>query len=1014
MKNTAFAAILAIPAATCALAACTQDFPEKEPRQYGDFGTEAYGMLHNEFLWSGTQAEGEAKAAAFAQTRDDLVWALNTVAEAPVEDEMLPVLEAFLPLYDPRPDGTAGDMPRMTRDVADILDAFVADPRNLTVMAELDGAPAATPDAVEHLLGAVVRHPIALADRAIALTLDLEPELTRLFTYLHRELPTLEDKAPSDSSEPSLLQRLLAVNIEVTDEPIGPIALTARFDGRGAPVVRRLPTGDFPAPFVDGDGDGQVDVDDLGRPVDDLGVPIDLPTFAGRSTAGEERDAIGRPLVDNFIPYDYFNLRQTVVAYLMRDGRKLAADGVPYDLFTAFEALLGGRVQRDDLDGPYPGFYVEDAPLLDLLHVVNELRRYPRLVPLVRTLQHLVEAKPLLFRQLTLDFAKARKIFEGAPSLTPGNALFEDLHPALASLASHGLLRSMIAAARTPENQALFSALATQMRYTDMDFPSDMGTLTTSLHVDNLHFQGPTPWSQPDTTDAQRSWFQKACYLLWDTREAPVFLKLFDQQEIHDVQITNDMAKLYTNAIAGQAVIALGNSFLEDLAVQLVDEFDDLTPSAEQLNLFMNHDQVETGNPVCNQGEQVRDHYGKALLALQTSKGLASLRPWVKDIVAAGRQDDFVALLSTLAEHYSEVAGTTDGGFTSQGTGFRRIEPYFVRLVDETEFDRHFLELAAWADQESFTLDDGATTNVADELDRFLRWMLDMSAGVARRGGQTFIESKHGGIIEHPSRLQLLVDAFDRISAAMDADAEAKAAWDRVDLLGIFLDLDASGQALENKHALDVLIALVPILADEAADAIDDPDWDASIATFDQDAEDFFVSRGFGAAVDAMAKIRDTPAHRAFVDELLQAMLAEEPPSADTDLFAANLQVLSLVAQMHVPSDAVTQLLRFLGVILDPQKRYVLNLMDTLKRMRALDPEAVMTSMAKNLFVEPEVGRTPYKIIRDAVKRTTRVEPGSTAPYTAADFGEIMGGLRDWMRDDQKGMERLYDVILSR
>lgn len=995
------------------LAACTEAFPTEQTQQHGDFGTEVYAMLHNEFLWSGTQARGEAKAAAFAQSKGDLVWALNTVAEAPVDSKMLPVLEAFLPLYDARADGSAGDLPRMTRDVAGILDAFVGDPRNLEAMAELDGAPAASPDAVEHLLGAVIRHPIALADRAIALTLDLEPELTQLFTYLHRKLPTLDDSAP-DGTSLSLLQRLLAVNIEVTTEPIGPLALSARFDGRGAPVVRRLPSGDWPAPFVDRDGDGQVDIDALGRPVDALGAPIDMPTFSGRSTAGETRDAIGRPLVDNHIVYDYFDLRQTVIAYLMRDARKLAADGVHYDLFTAFEALLGGRVQRDDADGPYPGFYVEEAPLLDLLHVVNELRRYPRLVPLIRTAQHLVAARELLFRQLTIDLAKARRIFDDAPALTAGNSLLEDLHPALASLASHGLLRSMLAAARTPENQELFTALATQMRYTDMNFPSDMATLTTALHVDNLRFQGPTPWGRPDTTDADRSWFQKACYLLHDTREAPVFLKLFDSQEIHDVQITDDMAKLYTNAIAGKALISLGNSFLETLAVELVDEFDDLTPSAEQLNLFMNHDQVETGNPICNQGEQVRNHYGKALLALQASKGLSSLRPWVEDIVAAGRQEDFVGLLSTLAEHYSEVASTTPGGFKSYGTGFRRVEPYFVRVVDETDLPRHFLDLAAWADQEVFTLDDGTTTNVADELDLFLRWMLDPNAGVARRGGETTIASKHGGTIDHPSRLQLLVDAFDRISAAMDASPTAKAAWDRVDLLGIFLDLDASGQALANKHALDVLIALVPILADEAADAIDDPDWEESIATFDQDAEDLFVSRGFGAAVDAMAKIRDTPAHRAFVDELLQAMLAEESPSEDADLFAANLQVLSLFAQMRVPGDVTTQLLRFLGAILDPGRRYVLNLMDTLKRMRALDPEAVMTSMAKNLFVEPERGRFPYKIIKDAVKRATRLEPGSAAPYSALDFGAIMGGLRDWMRDDQKGMERLYDVILSR
>ncbi|PKN59131.1 MAG: hypothetical protein CVU56_02055 [Deltaproteobacteria bacterium HGW-Deltaproteobacteria-14] len=991
-------------------ASCDAPLSTERTRSYADFGTEAYGILHEEYLWSSTAAVGAQRAAVVEVRKGDLVDALNALITGPVKDGILPVFERLLPLYDDQPDGSAGPLPQMTRDLADILDVMLSDERTVAAVAALDNAFGANPDAVERLLGTLARHPIQLLDRLIAMTLDLEPQLTELFRYLHRELPTLEDGYLRTSTEKGLLQRLLEVKVENAEEPMGPIVFSARIDGRGAPVVRAA-AGAPPAPFVDGDGDGQVDVDEAGRPIDDLGVAVNMPTFSGRGTAGEERDQLGRAIVDGSFVYDYFELRNTALAYLVRDTRTLLAQGVHFDLFTSFEALLGGRVSRDDADGQYTGFYVEDAPLLDLLHVVNELRRYPRLVPLIRALEQGVIAKEQLFRSLVLDLAKARDIFQPAPSLTPGNTLFEDLHPTLASLAKHGLFRSLIAAAKTPENQGMFASLSKQMSYTRLSLPSDMALLETPAQASNLQLLDATPWDRADTTDADRSWLQKSCYLMWDTQGAEAHLKLFDRVDAYDVVITDDMANLYVDSIANRAVIDLGNTILNSLAVQLVAEFDDLTPTAEQLNLYMNHDQSTTGNPTCRRGLQVRQHYGPALLALQASGSLRALRPWVNDIVAAGRGTDFVSLFSTLAIHYSETR-FTDNGFTSVGTGFRKLEPYLVQLFEQTGFPTHFIEFSAWADQATFVLD-GQTLNVADELDGFLRWMLDTDAQVPLRDGTTSIPSKHGGTIDHPSRLQLVVDAFDRIDRALDASPGARAAWDRVDLLGVFLDLDGDGQLI-NRHALDITVALVPTIADQLAEVVSRPDWQEGIASFDQDLADIMGSRGFTAATDAMAKIRDTPAHRALVDELLAAMLAEQPPSADADLFGANLQMLSLLSQVRVPMDATTQLLRFLGGLLDPDKRYVLNALETLQKIRAQDPDGVTTALAQNLFREVTLGVFPYKTLKQAIKEAQRPVPGANTLYSADDFREVMGDLRDWLRDEHRGAERLFEIIRSR
>lgn len=993
------------------VAACEEPFPSEPVRQFGDFGSEVYRMVHDEFLWSGTQEEGTARAAAFSAHAGDVVWALNTLTQGKVHDGMLPLMEEFLPLYDDRPGGKPGALPIMTRDLAGILDDLVADDGVLEALARLATVPEANPHAVMSLLGATARNPIQLLDRMIDLVLDLEPELTELFRYLHRELPTLEEGYVVRSDQKTFLQRLLDVTIEVTTEPIGPPVYSARIDGRGAPVVNRLPNGQFPAPFVDVNGDGLVDVDAYSRPLDGNGQVIDMPTFAWQPKAGESRDRLGRAIVDQTLVYDYFDLRQTMLAYMMRDGRKMVADGVHFDLFTAFDALLGGRVTRTDEDGSYTGFFVEEAPLVDLVFVLNELREYDRLVPLIRAVEALIAQREPLFRQLFVDMAKVRHIFRDAPTLEVGNALFEDLHPTLWRIAKAGGFRELFRAAKEPGTDRMWESMTTMMRHTGLALPSDMNALQTPGDVDLLAFRGETPWGVPDTADDQRSWLQKAAFLIADTRQAPVYMKLFDIVEVQEIAITHDMANLYITAIGGNAVLDLSPDFLEEAAVALAPEFDDVFLQAEELNLYMNHNQMATGNPVGNQGIQVRQLYGPALLALQASGNLYALEPWVKRLVARGLTDDFVNLFDVLAHHYSETRSNVNG-FVSEGTGFRRLEPYLVRVFEETDFGEHFLTMSAWADTATFEVE-GQTYNVADELDRFLVWMLDPEARIVKRNGETTVPSVRGGVIEKPSRLQVMMDAFDRIDAALRADPVAKAAWDNVDMLGIFMDLGPDG-ALENPHALEVMVELVPILADELAQAVTEPDWQASLSTLVPDVEEAMGSRGFTALVDAMHRIKDTPRHKAFVDELLMANMVEIPAAEDQDLMGAGLKVLATAGQVRLPIDAGTRILRFVGKLLDPAKRRVMNQMETLRDMRTFDETRVTSDLAVNLFVEPEVGHTPIGVLIDAFKAGLRPVPGATGPYEASDLKVVFGKMAEWLRDDAKGMEQMYEVIRSR
>ncbi len=989
----------------------SEPFPETHDRVYGDFGTEMFQMLHDEFLWSGDQVAGESRALAFGANRQDLIWAFNTLNTGVVETSALPFLDAILPLYDPRADGSPGAMPTMTRDMGEQLDLLTLDPRTMDAMARMNTALDANPYASLRLIGGLIKHPMPLLDPLIDMTLDLEPELTELFRWLHRELPTLEDEYVESPFERSLQQRLLHTQLEVTAEPLGPPTMTTFMDGRGAPVIRRLPSGELPPPFVDTNGDGSADVDQFGRPVDIMGLPVPMPTFATSGTIGEERDQLGRAFVAGELVYEYFDVRRSVLAYVLRDVRELLADGIHFDMFSALEGLLGGRVTRQDDDGAFTGFFIESAPLLDLLYQVNELRRYPRIVQLTRALEHTAKEQGLLFRQLLNDFADVRDIFKGAPDLAATNTLFDDLHPILSSMAKHGIFRDFFAVSVTPEAQGTFQAIATMMKFTGLQLPTDPLLLDTPGQVDNLQFINPTNWDVPDTTEAQMSMMQQAAMLIADTRGVPIYLNLFDQVVVEEVVITDDMGRFYIEAIGGAAVLQFDNALLETLAVDLVHEFDSLMPSAEELNLFINHPQPSVGNPVCKQGFQVRNHFGSSLYALQASGGLRSLRPWIEKIVAKGRTDDFVALFEVLALNYSELE-RNDNGVQSTGTGFRKLEPYLIRAFEDTQMPDHLMRLQGWLHETNF-MHNGESINVADEFDAFLNYLLDDASGATTRRGETTIVSPSGRTINGPSRLQLIVHAFDMMDEVLSQNPAAQAAWDRIDMVGQFINTDGNGNFL-NPHFLELMLTLMPILAEDVAQSVSEPDWNSGIDTFISDIEDVVGSRGFTALADTLAKVRDTPRHRAFVDTLITSLFEEQPPEGQPDLFGSLLQALSTLSQIRIPTDAATQLARGMAPLMNPDKRFVFRALESLRELRARDTNGVLRGLGENLFAEPEFGQMPLRILMDGFKTAMRVAPGAIGAYSAEDYDKVIKDFAGWMRDDIKGAERLYTVIRSR
>ncbi len=692
------------------------------------------------------------------------------------------------------------------------------------------------------------------------------------------------------------------------------------------------------------------------------------------------------------------------------DVRRLVARGGHHQLFTALESLLGPPATRTDADGTFAGRDPTASPLLDLVHALNRIRTYPRLIPLVRTLEHMATTREDLLRGLVTELARARTILADAPPVPSWLDFLADATPVLDRLARHGGLRALMASAGDPAISALVPALLTMLTHSGLNLPPDMDVLARPSDVDALTFRDAPERDRPDTTDAARSWLHKAFLLIADTAGAPAFLVFLDLVDVPEVAITDDMAAFYLAGIAGEAELELDSDFLENLTITTAPEFDDRNLSAEELNLFMNHDQTILGNPRGNQGIPVRELYGPALLALQASGGLDALRPWVTRLVAAGHGEDLVALFQLLAAHWSETAYQVPG-LQSRGTGLRVLEPTLVRLLDETRLVPLLLELAAWADAERFEIG-GTTLDVAGELDAFVGWLVAPSGDVRTRDGQDVLRLDTGVILSDPSHLQLVAQALDGVDAALDRQPGARAAWDAADPVGLFLDLAVDGTLL-NPNLLDLIVTVIPALADAVQADASRPAFLDDVDGLLPDLEAFVGSRGCAALLAMVARVRDEGALRTSADALLAAMLSESPPDR-ADLFGGLLRLLGTAAHDDALHDALVPVLHFLGRALEPSRKVVFHAIDSLLALRARDPGRIGDALAAHLFDEPEIQRFPVLALMEAFERALRPTPGAREPLTSADLAQIFDLVRDFLRDDRTGMERVYRIILSR
>ncbi|MEO1273671.1 MAG: hypothetical protein AAFX99_36770, partial [Myxococcota bacterium] len=223
-----------------------------------------------------------------------------------------------------------------------------------------------------------------------------------------------------------------------------------RIDHRGLPIVNINPISErLHSPFADNDGDGLADVGTDGWFIDVEGTSLDgIVAFGEPNTGGLiPRDALGRAQYDGELVFDYVDLNQTAMAYLLRESNTFVSQEVFFDLVLPLDAVLPARTEMLDDDGRAYMGYPEDHPLMDLAWAVLDLGAYEGLDEVLEMVGVVLREHDGVFAELLLSFQvydDLRSVYPEA-ELKPDSTLVDDILPPLAEIvADPGLVEDLL------------------------------------------------------------------------------------------------------------------------------------------------------------------------------------------------------------------------------------------------------------------------------------------------------------------------------------------------------------------------------------------------------------------------------------------------------------------------------------------------------------------------------------------------------------------------------------------
>lgn len=883
------------------LSGCQKDYDfERQDTPTRTLGHELFVIWKKDAERAAVNAE--AKTQMLDENYIEFVDAVDTIAPEDQLEEVDTFLQNVLKVVD------EGILPAITRRLRALLIEAVDDIALMSALATPTGPDAesfVSLQSAPNIAGFVTAYPrlpeflsmiarIGLENDGVNEDGLFDPEEPDSVTNITRSfVQMLEDAEVSDDEPLAVTLRDLAMVPDpryTADEDISPIWVVL-YDDRGYPLPVMI-DGSPGFPFVDDDSDGLADLNAQGEFIYKNGGSGTLDPFTREESIDDPvvRDESGRALLPGGDPvYQYVDLHNTGLGFLVREFQPLSAEDTLYDMLVAFQAIMGPKTVQTDEDGAYQG-YSDDHPLADLSYAMVHMMDIPEMPSFMRGLSELMERKPEALAKLFYALDRVIDVLNQYPdaAMTDDQTLVYDLMPHLRELVNNPeLFADVLWAFRQPISKKTGESMGTLLRFKDNDaVPAPGGPYDSCFsQCRESHQIGTLPrysciracpneelFSEPMDFDAPesergRSLLQKFLHLVRDAggveyrmtiREASIDGRPLP--ELPPLMALPGAGEAYLRSIAGMLDLAdfvpdevwtsdlgdllsllgvdAGNvaSLLSTLSPLFGAELDRV-PRPDQITRLFNQEDLrfetdrivlDVDDPVCKDQYVMSKHLAYGLFVGEASGTIDTIYPLAVAFSTHDAESTLAGIFSVIHDHYAGDASlykTRSGGPSQMKAS--DIRSYEEALEVILTDDELFVALNEFA----IAIDEvEAETDIpmTEDLRKFLQHGLEKD--FRTRNGDDYVIIDDGSTLTNPSRLEVMLHAIGEASKRLEAVPETRQrlrdAVGNVADVAIGAEKDTSGEPRFKRPGSPVLAAhLTRYFSVRAQEEIDSGDF---------------------------------------------------------------------------------------------------------------------------------------------------------------------------------------------
>jgi hypothetical protein len=515
-----------------------------------------------------------------------------------------------------------------------------------------------------------------------------------------------------------------------------------------------------------------------------------------------------------------------------------------------------------------------------------------------------------------------------------------------------------------------------------------------------------------------------------------------------------------TDSTVQSSVNLLGDGFLQGQVG--IDGFTrHPTPAALNRSLFLRATeksaflQGTTDDILCSDGDKFIDVHDKSIFAWETTMPnskvagatfYSALRPIVdafakhdecvtrdpKTLQCTKSQNAAKILVDLFAMLHTHWASPSASYFGHQYQSTMPSGPRFSYPDNVVSYEPLMIEvlgqgdlmpalLAAAPTLNTFTVDGKAGSALARPyLIGTARYALATGGakGIVDRAGNTTTTKSDGTGTVPLTPYYLMADAFAHKRAALaQTSAQQATAWKAAtsalvdQMLTVVKNTNGTYQ-FQNRRFRAISLLMINFIRGRIAahtQTGDIDDWVHKNLT--QDITDQLGGPTFAALADFTAKVEADTDARNQLYGLLQYLVDE----ADNDLvFQTALTTMADQVQMFLDDPDLVPVARMMGAALDPQRGAVDAQLTLMKRAHDLDTKKALLTILRNLYKQDSDGIYPASNLADVLSELNRAQPGVGGPLDGADYQSILGEVKGFLIDDQRGFTRFLNIVKAR